>query len=254
MVSIVINAAMYRACSSPHLATKEPSQLGTKRTLGTKQDSTFVGLDIKGQSRLITPQEQIYNKKGVENDDLTATSGVRFVDGRWKQGNWDLNMFVKSGKMDWDALIVAEARRRKLLELFPEEATNQEPVLFRSSIIPWWAWITHSHLPEAELLNGRAAMSGFFMAYLVDVLTGLDVVGQSGNFTCKIGLFMAVIGVVVFRQKESLKNLKNLAEEATFYDKQWQASWQDQDSAGSGALGDTMKLMYYQLIKLLDPK
>ncbi|KAD5961497.1 hypothetical protein E3N88_12970 [Mikania micrantha] len=254
MVSIVINAAMYRACSSPHLATKEPSQLGTKRTLGTKQDSTFVGLNIKGQSRLITPQEQIYNKKGVENDDLTATSGVRFVDGRWKQGNWDLNMFVKSGKMDWDALIVAEARRRKFLELFLEEATNQEPVLFRSSIIPWWAWITHYHLPEAELLNGRAAMIGFFMSYLVDVLTGLDVVGQSGNFICKIGLFMAVIGVVVFRQKESLKNLKNLAEEATFYDKQWQASWQDQNSAGSGALGDKMKLMYHQLIKLLDPK
>ncbi|KAD5961529.1 hypothetical protein E3N88_13002 [Mikania micrantha] len=151
-------------------------------------------------------------------------------------------MFIKSGKMDWDAMIVAE------------EATNQEPVLFRISIIPWWAWIAHSHLPEAELLNGRASMIGFFMAYLVDVLTGLNVVGQSGNFICKIGLFMAVIGVVVFRQKESLKNLKNLAEEATFYDKQWQASWQDQDSAGSGALGDKMKQMYHQLIKLLDPK
>ncbi|KAD5961384.1 hypothetical protein E3N88_12857 [Mikania micrantha] len=84
-------------------------------------------------------------------------------------------------------------------------------------------------------------MIGFFMAYLVDVLTGLDVVGQSGNFICKIGLFMAVIGVVVFRQKESLMNLKNLAEEATFYDKQWKSSWQDKDSAGSGALGDKMK-------------
>ncbi|KAD5961362.1 hypothetical protein E3N88_12835 [Mikania micrantha] len=111
-----------------------------------------------------------------------------------------------------------------------------------------------THLPEAELLNGRASMVGFFMAYLVDVLTGLDVVGQSGNFICKTGLFIAVIGVVVFRQKESLKNLKNLVEEATFYDKQWQASWQDQDSAGSGALGDKMKQMYHQLIKLLDPK
>ncbi|KAD5961434.1 hypothetical protein E3N88_12907 [Mikania micrantha] len=166
----------------------------------------YSGLNIKGQSGLIT-----HNKKEVENDDLTVTSSVGFIDERWKHGSWDLNMFVKSGKMDWDAMIVAEARRRKFLELYPEEATNQEPVLFRSSIIPWWAWITHSHLPEAELLNGRAAMIGFFMAYLVDVLTGLDVVGQSGNFICKIGLFMAVIGVVVFRQKESLKNLKNLA-------------------------------------------
>ncbi|GJS04308.1 receptor-like protein EIX2, partial [Tanacetum coccineum] len=131
---------------------------------------------------------------------------VEFVDERWKQGTWDLNMFVKSGKMDWDALIVAEAKRRKFLELFPEGATNEEPVLFRTSIIPWWAWITHSHLPEAELLNGRAAMIGFFMGYLVDVLTGLDVVGQSGNFICKIGLFATVLGVILFRQTKSLKD------------------------------------------------
>lgn len=97
-------------------------------------------------------------------------------------------------------------------------------------------------------------MIGFFMAYVVDVLTGLDVVGQSGNFICKIGLFTAVIGVVVFRQSESLNNLKNLADEATFYDKQWQASWQDQESAGNGALGEKIKQMYYQLLKLLDPQ
>ncbi|KAD5961515.1 hypothetical protein E3N88_12988 [Mikania micrantha] len=164
---------MYRACSSPHLATKEPSQLETTRSLGIKQDSTFVGLNIKGQSRLITPQEQNHNKKEVENDDLKATSSVRFVDERWKQGSWDLNMFVKSGKMDWDAMIAA----------------------------------------------GRAVMIGFFMAYLVDVLTGLDVVGQT----------------------KSLKNIKNLADEATFYDKQWQASWQDQDPASTGLKGPTVE-------------
>ncbi|KAD5961371.1 hypothetical protein E3N88_12844 [Mikania micrantha] len=80
MVSIVINAAMYRACSSPHLATKEPSQLGTTHSLGTKQDSTFVGLNIEGQSGLITPQEQNHNKKEVDNDDLKATYSVRFID------------------------------------------------------------------------------------------------------------------------------------------------------------------------------
>ncbi|GKC89095.1 hypothetical protein Tco_1149744 [Tanacetum coccineum] len=154
---------MHRACSSPHLATKEPSQLGATRSLGTKQASTL--------SKVLT-------------------------------------LFG-----------FAEARRRKFLELFPEGATNEEPVLFRTSIIPWWAWITHSHLPEAELLNGRAAMIGFFMGYLVDVLTGLDVVGQSGNFICKIGLFATVLGVILFRQTKSLKELKNLADEATSYDK-----------------------------------
>ncbi|KAI3720892.1 hypothetical protein L2E82_31890 [Cichorium intybus] len=233
MASIGINAAMHRACSSPHLTTKEVSSpLGTTRSLGTKQAPTFVSLNVEGQKPLNTPQEQNQNNNGVENGDMTETYSSKFTDERWKQGTWDLNMFVKSGKMDWDALIVAEARRRKSLELYPEMATNQEPVVFRSSIIPWWAWITHSHLPEAELLNGRAAMIGFFMAYLVDVLTGLDVVGQSGNFICKMGLLATVIGVVLFRQTKSLQDFKNLADEATFYDKQWQASWQDQNSGG----------------------
>ncbi|CAN1334834.1 hypothetical protein LINPERPRIM_LOCUS36535, partial [Linum perenne] len=50
----------------------------------------------------------------------------------------------------------AEAQRRRKLELFPEASTNEEPVLFRSSIIPWWAWLKRSYLPQAELLNGNS--------------------------------------------------------------------------------------------------
>ncbi|XP_042503457.1 light-harvesting complex-like protein 3 isotype 1, chloroplastic [Macadamia integrifolia] len=144
-----------------------------------------------------------------------------------ENGTWDLNMFVKDGRMDWDSVITAEARRRKFLELYPEAATTQAPVLFRSSLIPWWAWLKRSHHPEAELLNGRAAMAGFFMAYLVDGLTGLDVVGQTGNFICKAGLFIRVIGIILFRQTRDFGNLQKLVDEATFYDKQWQATWQD---------------------------
>lgn len=49
---------------------------------------------------------------------------------------------------------ISEANRRKFLELFPEASTNEDPVLFKSSIIPWWAWLKRSYLPEAELLNG----------------------------------------------------------------------------------------------------
>ncbi|KAJ0051434.1 hypothetical protein Pint_01340 [Pistacia integerrima] len=113
---------------------------------------------------------------------------------------------------------LVEAKRRRLLEMYPESATNQEPVVFRSSIIPWWAWLRSSHPPEAELLNGRAAMVGFFMAYIVDSLTGLDVVGHTGNLVCKAG----VVGVILFRQTEDFKKLKNLADEATMYNKQWQ--------------------------------
>lgn len=78
---------------------------------------------------------------------------------------------------------------------------------------------------------GRAAMVGFFTAYFVDGLTRLDVVGQTGNFICKVGLFASVIGVLLFRRSQDFGNLQKLADEATLYDRQWQASWQDPDSS-----------------------
>ncbi|KAH7578474.1 hypothetical protein JRO89_XS01G0386400 [Xanthoceras sorbifolium] len=174
----------------------------------------------------------------------TESSVSKFIDDRWKNGTWDLNMLVKDGKMDWDGVIVAgepnkftkihfslSARRRKFLEMYPESATNEEPVLFRSSIIPWWAWLMRSYLPEAELINGRAAMVGFFMAYIVDLFTGLDLIGQTGNLICKAGVFVTVMGMILFRKKEDYQNLKNLADEATLYDKQWQSSGQQQNTS-----------------------
>lgn len=72
-------------------------------------------------------------------------------------------------------------------------------------------------------------MVGFFMAYVVDALTGVGVVGQTGNFICKAGLLVTVIGIILFRRTEDIDNLKKLADEATFYDKQWQASWQEEN-------------------------
>lgn len=71
-------------------------------------------------------------------------------------------------------------------------------------------------------------MVGFFMAYAIDALTGLDVVGQTGSFICKAGVFVTVVGVILFRRTKDFDNLKKLAGEATLYDKQWQSSWQDQ--------------------------
>lgn len=76
-------------------------------------------------------------------------------------------------------------------------------------------------------------MIGFFMGYIVDVLTGLNVVGQTGNFICKAGLFVTIIGILLFRRSNDLDNLKKLVDEATFYDKQWQASWQDEENGKS---------------------
>ncbi|XP_057748548.1 light-harvesting complex-like protein 3 isotype 2, chloroplastic [Arachis stenosperma] len=156
-----------------------------------------------------------------------------FVDPRWVGGTWDLKQFQKNGNTDWDAVIDAEARRRKWLEDNPESSNNENPVVFDTSIIPWWAWMKRFHLPEAELLNGRAAMVGFFMAYLVDSLTGVGLVDQMNNFVCKTLLFVAVVGVLLIRKNEDVETLKKLWEETTFYDKQWQATWQEDENSST---------------------
>ncbi|XP_009789569.1 light-harvesting complex-like protein 3 isotype 1, chloroplastic [Nicotiana sylvestris] len=163
-----------------------------------------------------------------------AEEGVRkFQDSRWVSGTWDLKKFEKDGKIHWDSVIDAEVRRRKWLEDNPESSSNEDPVLFDTSIIPWWAWMKRFHLPEAERLNGRAAMVGFFMAYFVDSLTGIGLVDQMGNFFCKTLLFVAVAGVLLIRKNEDIETIKKLVEETTFYDKQWQASWKDETSSSS---------------------
>lgn len=155
-----------------------------------------------------------------------------FRDARWVNGTWDLTKFDKGGGVDWDAVIDAEARRRKWLEDYPEATSTDDAVVFDTSIIPWWAWMKRFHLPEAEKLNGRAAMVGFFMAYFVDSLTGVGLVDQMGNFFCKTLLFVAVAGVLLVRKNEDVESLKKLIDETTFYDRQWQATWQDDPTEG----------------------
>ncbi|KAK7330828.1 hypothetical protein VNO77_25032 [Canavalia gladiata] len=167
----------------------------------------------------------------VATEEVKVPSG--FVNPKWIGGTWDLKQFQKNGSTDWNAVIDAEARRRKWLEDNPESSSNDNPVVFDTSIIPWWAWMKRFHLPEAELLNGRAAMIGFFMAYLVDSLTGVGLVDQMGNFFCKTLLFISVVGVLLIRKNEDLENLKKLFDETTLYDKQWQATWQDENSSTS---------------------
>lgn len=76
-------------------------------------------------------------------------------------------------------------------------------------------------------------MIGFFMAYFVDSLTGVGLVDQMSNFFCKTLLFVAVLGVLLIRKNEDFENLKKLFDETTLYDKQWQATWQDENSSTS---------------------
>ncbi|XWS62055.1 hypothetical protein CRYUN_Cryun07bG0178100 [Craigia yunnanensis] len=156
--------------------------------------------------------------EGSAGPNVAATSAEvevlsKFEDPRWIGGTWDLKQFQKHGSTDWDAVIDAEVKRRKWLQDNPETTSNDDPVVFDTSIIPWWAWMKRFHLPEAELLNGRAAMVGFFMAYLVDSLTGAGLVDQMGNFFCKTLLFVAVVGVLVIRKNEDIDNIKKLVEE-----------------------------------------
>ncbi|XXG78011.1 hypothetical protein AAC387_Pa08g2043 [Persea americana] len=188
------------------------------------------------------PEEKLDKKEEASTPDLgkkeealgmngTAAAALKFENPRWVGGTWDLKQFSKDGKTNWDAVIDAEARRRKWLEDNPESSSNEDPILFDTSIIPWWAWMKRFHLPEAELLNGRAAMIGFFTAYLVDSLTGVGLVDQMGNFFCKTLLFVAVVGVLLIRKNEDIDSLKKLFEETTLYDKQWQAAWKDESTS-----------------------
>lgn len=191
---------------SPETAVKPPSE--------------NISVGTNGSASAVTAVEEVKVSSG-------------FVDPRWVAGTWDLMQFRKNGTTDWDAVIDAEARRRKWLENNPESSNNDSPVVFDTSIVPWWAWIKRFHLPEAELLNGRAAMIGFFMTYLVDSLTGVGLVDQMNNFFCKTLLFVAVGGVLLIRKNEDVDTFKKLLEETTFYDKQWQATWQDENSSNS---------------------
>lgn len=119
MASIAITASLQRACSSNHIAKKQQPQPKPTRSLGTKQATTnSVTLDVEGQTSLgvaekvqNTPASHIEKPDKAENKaedgGETEASVVKFTDQSWKNGTWDLNMFVKDGKMDWDGLIVA---------------------------------------------------------------------------------------------------------------------------------------------------
>jgi hypothetical protein len=168
----------------------------------------------------------------VEGGEATEKKQVadagKFDDPRWRAGTWDITKFTSDGKVNWDAVIDAEVARRKWLEENPESSSNSEPVAFDTATVPWWAWVKRFHLPEAELLNGRAAMVGYAMGYLVDSATGAGLVDQQSSFLGKSLLFLTVLGVLLIRKNSDVANLRTIIKESTFYDKQWQATWKEE--------------------------
>ncbi|XP_072969735.1 light-harvesting complex-like protein 3 isotype 1, chloroplastic [Typha angustifolia] len=239
MASLVpLRTTLSTLSAEPHRSTRPHLTLLPRRSLSLLHakctgDGAGVVVSSTLEKKLDKKQEAGPDSEKKEEPSLVSSGAVavvempKFKDPRWVKGTWDLKQFEKDGRADWDAVIDAEARRRKWLEDYPEESSNDDAVVFDTSIIPWWAWIKRFHLPEAERLNGRAAMVGFFMAYFVDSMTGLGLVDQMGNFFCKTLLFVAVVGILIVRKNEDIDNLKKLLEEITFYDKQWQATWED---------------------------
>lgn len=84
-------------------------------------------------------------------------------------------------------------------------------------------------------------MIGFFMAYLVDSLTGVSLVDQMGNFFCKTLMLVAVVGVLLIRKNEDIQTMKNLFNEITLYDKQWQATWKEVDNDSTAVVNNNSK-------------
>eukprot|EP00889_Picochlorum_renovo_P008889 jgi/Picre1/35919/NNA_003376.t1 len=124
---------------------------------------------------------------------MQITEDGKFRDYRWSNGRWDMNSAAfkgSDGEIDWDLVIDAEMARRKLLEDTPIPSTNEEPVLFDTAEIPWWAW---------------------------------------ESFLGKLALHICVFGVLFVRNVADIDSIKNLIDEATFYDKQWTATWENQE-------------------------
>uniref|UniRef100_A0A061R9N3 Low molecular mass early light-induced protein n=1 Tax=Tetraselmis sp. GSL018 TaxID=582737 RepID=A0A061R9N3_9CHLO len=209
-----------RAVAQAEAETPEKKRLSPLEKGGTLKGDAALGKDAAASRKATQTSSGTF---------LSLQDG-RFVDDRWINGTWDLEQFRDSkGEVDWDKVIDAEIARRKMLEETPIASLNEDPVFFDTGVIPWWAWVRRFHLPTAEKVNGRAAMVGYFMALVVDQLTGTGLLDQQNSFLGKVLLHVVVFGCLFIRETSDLDKLKGLVDEATFYDRQWQQTWQGTD-------------------------
>lgn len=109
MASIGITVSLQSACSSQHITKKTSTQARPTSSLGTKQASNVVTPNLEA---LKLPEKHekpppVATNEIPSSENSNEASNSRFSDARWKNGTWDLNMFVKEGRMDWDSVIVA---------------------------------------------------------------------------------------------------------------------------------------------------
>ena len=57
----------------------------------------------------------------------------------------------------------------------------------------------------------------------------MGLLDQQNSFFGKILLHVAVFGILLIRTSSDIEKYKNLVDEATFYDKQWNATWEGQE-------------------------
>lgn len=113
MASLGITASLQRACCSQHVTKKASTGSKPARSLGMMNVVTpsIEGLKVADKQET-SPFVTTGNGKVLSDEIQQPSSAVepserRFSDERWKNGTWDLNMFVKQGRMDWDSVIVA---------------------------------------------------------------------------------------------------------------------------------------------------
>lgn len=207
----------------------EQSNFGSKslRIQAKLEENGIIATAISAAGPTSSDLEGNTSSLQTEREGTASKFCGKFQNPKWKNGTWDVQQFSKNGRVDWDAVMDAEVQRRKCLEDNPEPSSDDEPVIFHTYMIPWWVWVKRFHLPEAELIGGRAAMIVLFMAYLVESLTGVGFVDQMDTVFGKMFLLSTVAVVLLIRKNENISELKQFVKDWVLYDKQWRATWQD---------------------------
>ena len=69
-------------------------------------------------------------------------------------------------------------------------------------------------------------MMGYLFAGVIDLISGAGLVDQQESFLGKLALHITVFAILLVRSTADLDKYKGLIDEATFYDKQWNATWE----------------------------
>ncbi|CAA2982941.1 Hypothetical predicted protein, partial [Olea europaea subsp. europaea] len=112
MASIDVTASVERVFDSQHITKKQPPQ--TRHTC-LKQATNVVTPNFNGlklannqeKSPFLTSKTSRKAREEIESSNDAELLYTRFSDERLKNEMWDINMFIRHGRMDWDAMIVA---------------------------------------------------------------------------------------------------------------------------------------------------